>query len=111
VDGFILKLSGVDTCEAASALRGKLLSIDRGLVASDAPLVGDYIGLAVHLPGAEAPVGRVSAYIEGGVGGLFEVVRADGVPFLVPVTRELWGLPDVEKGRVTLQDPESHFLT
>jgi 16S rRNA processing protein RimM len=110
-DGFILKLAGVDTCEGASALRGKELCVDRSLIDTKSPLVSDYIGLQVFLPGGEAPVARVTGYVDGGVGGLFEIARDDGVTFLVPVTRELWGLPDLEKGRVILDDPESHFLS
>jgi len=103
----VARLAGVSTREAAEALRGELIEVDR---ASLAPLdEGEYyhadlIGLAcVDADGT--PLGTVVAVENFGAGDLLEVEGENGKRALVPFTP---GIADLTDGRVTI-DPE--FLT
>lgn len=101
--GAVARLAGITSREAAEALRGKLLTIDR----SELPPLGadeyyhvDVIGLTC-VSTDETPIGRVFAIENFGAGDLIEVERADGgrvlVPFRAPAA-------ELEPGRVVV-DP------
>ena len=99
----VARLGGVESREAAEALRGKLLTIDRATL----PPLGegeyyhvDVIGLPCVTANGE-PLGRVETIENFGAGDLLEVERADGTRTLVP-----FRLPaaDLHDGRVVV-DP------
>ena len=101
--GAVAKLGGVSSREAAEALRGKLLTVDRSLLP---PLEegeyyhADVIGLPCVSPDGEA-LGQVATIENFGAGDLLEIERPGGervlVPFRTPAT-------DLQEGRIVV-DP------
>ena len=100
----IARFAGVASREAAEALRGSLVEIDRE---SLPPLeVGEYyhadlIGLPC-VDGAGVAVGTVAAIEDFGAGELLDVEKIDGKSSLIPF-RE--GIADLVDGRIIL-DPD-----
>ena len=100
----IARFAGIATREAAEALRGSLVEVDR---ASLPPLgEGEYyhadlIGLPC-VDAAGVPLGRVVAVEDFGAGELLEVERDGGRKALVPFRP---GIADLADGRVTI-DPD-----
>jgi len=110
--GFAARLSGVATKEAADALRGQRLYVDRAALpalSDDEYYHADLIGLAVHDPGGAA-LGRVVAVHDHGAGDLLEVAvpgRTETV--LVPFTRAIVPTVDLAAGRIVADPPEGLF--
>lgn len=103
--GAIARIKGVDDRDAALALRGTLLHIDRGRLpqaAEDEHYHVDLIGLdAVDAEGRK--VGQVRAVHNFGAGDMLEVDPGDGAAGeLVPFTRE--AVKEVTAERVVLVD-------
>ena len=100
----IARFEGVASREAAEALRGSLVEIDREALP---PLeVGEYyhadlIGLPC-VDGAGRPVGIVAAIEDFGAGELLDIEKSDGKSSLIPF-RE--GIADLVDGRIIL-DPD-----
>lgn len=110
--GFAARLSGVSDKEAADALRGVRLHVDRDRLPSlpdDEFYHADLIGLAVHDAGG-ARLGQVRAVLNHGAGDLLEV-HGPGLkgPVLVPFTREIVPTVDLQAGRVVADPPEGLF--
>lgn len=84
--GAIARLDGVGTREAAEALRGKLLTVDRSTLP---PLedgeyyYADIIGLECVTSTGE-PLGRVAAIEDYGAGDVLEIERTTGGRALIP---------------------------
>lgn len=84
--GVIARIDGVGTREAAEALRGKLLTVDRATLP---PLedgeyyYADIIGLECVTAGGE-PLGMVAAIEDYGAGDVIEIERIAGGRALVP---------------------------
>ena len=100
----IARFEGVASREAAEALRGSLVEIDRE---SLPPLeVGEYYHVdLIGLPcvdGAGVAVGTVAAIEDFGAGELLDVEKIDGKSSLIPF-RE--GIADLVDGRIIL-DPD-----
>ena len=99
----IARFEGVASREAAEALRGSLVEIDR---ASLPPLAeGEYyhtdiIGLPC-VDGEGAPVGTVAAIEDYGAGELLDVEKPDGKRSLIPFKP---GIADLADGKIVL-DP------
>jgi len=110
--GLAARLSGVDTREAAQALRGVRLFADRSALPAlpdDEYYHADLIGLTVQDPGGKV-LGRVSAVLNHGAGDLLEVVPGPGVPsVLVPFTRAIVPTVDLAAGRIVADPPEGLF--
>lgn len=84
--GAIARLDGVGTREAAEALRGKLLTIDRAALpplADGEYYYADIIGLACVTAAGE-PLGHVAAIGDYGAGDVLEIERVEGGRTLVP---------------------------
>ena len=100
----IARFEGVASREAAEALRGSLVEIDREALP---PLeAGEYyhadlIGLPC-IDGAGRPVGIVAAIEDFGAGELLDIEKSDGKSSLIPF-RE--GIADLVDGRIIL-DPD-----
>jgi 16S rRNA processing protein RimM len=100
----IARLAGVTTREAAEALRGSLIEVDRAALP---PLEegeyyhADLLGLAC-VDSEGKPLGRVSAVENFGAGDLVEVEDANGKRALVPFKP---GVADLADGRIVI-DPE-----
>ena len=106
--GFAARLSGVDTREAAEALRGLRLCAPRTALPAlpdDEFYHADLIGLEVVDTGG-AVLGRVSAVLNHGAGDLLELRRAGGESVLLPFTRAIVPTVDLAAGRVVADPPE-----
>ena len=97
----IARFEGVSSREAAEALRGSLVEIDR---ASLAPLAdGEYyhtdiIGLPC-VDGEGKPVGTVAAIDDYGAGELLDIALPDGKRSLIPFRD---GIADLADGKIVL---------
>jgi len=102
----LMRFAGIDSPEAAKALGGAQLLVDREQAS---PLqagefyVEDLKGLAVTAPDGEI-VGRVTDIVEGGGGELAEIMLNNGELRLVPFRKEFFSEIDPEKGIVALQN-------
>ncbi len=65
----------------------------------------DLIGLAVEDPEGR-PLGTIAAVENYGAGDFLEIARAEGAPLLVPFTRAVVPLIDLEGRRVVVAPPE-----
>ncbi len=110
--GLAARLSGVDSREAAQALRGVRLYADRAALPAlpeDEFYHADLIGLTVQDPGG-AVLGRVAAVLNHGAGDLLEVAPAPGLPtVLVPFSRAVVPTVDLAAGRIVADPPEGLF--
>ena len=100
----IARFEGVASREAAEALRGSLVEIDRVALPSLADgeyYHADLIGLPC-VDGAGVAVGTVAAIEDFGAGELLDVEKIDGKSSLIPF-RE--GIADLVDGRIIL-DPD-----
>lgn len=108
-NGFAARLSGVDTREAAAALRGTRLHAERAVLpplAEDEFYHADLIGLTVLDTGG-AEIGTVRAVYDHGAGDLLEI----GGPglretVLLPFTRDIVPVVDIASGRIVADPPE-----
>jgi 16S rRNA processing protein RimM len=99
-----VRVKGVADRNAAEALRGVMLYVDRA--ALPVPDAGTYyhadlIGLAVALAAGEV-LGKVSAFYNFGAGDVMEVTAADGRTELVPFTAAVIAKVDPAAGRITV---------
>jgi len=104
----IVKFAGVDTREAAEALKGLQLFIHRNqLPATEANEFyhADLVGLSADDEEGRR-IGIVSAIHNFGAGNVIEIARADGGEVMLPFTREFVPLIDVEAGRIVIAAPE-----
>jgi 16S rRNA processing protein RimM len=116
--GLLVKFSGIDSPEAAKALGGAELLLEREQAS---PLedgefyVEDLKGLAVFaapdaapesggLSPDAAPLGHITDVVEGGGGELAEIRLADGGLKLVPFRKEFFVEINPEQGRVLLRN-------
>jgi len=110
--GLAARLSGVDSREAAEALRGIRLYADRAALPAlpdDEFYHADLIGLTVQDTGGRI-LGRVSAVHNHGAGDMLEV-EGPGLagPVLVPFTRSVVPTVDLAAGRIVADPPEGLF--
>lgn len=100
----ILRLSGVDTRNAAEQLKGCRLYIPRTALPEPAPREyyhADLIGLrADNSLGSE--IGRVSAVLNYGAGDILEITRSDGETELIPFSDAHVPVVDFAAGRVVI---------
>jgi 16S rRNA processing protein RimM len=102
----LVKFDGIDTPEAAKALTGGEVVIERkdgAPTGADEYYIEDLKGLAVT--GADGRYGFVADVVEGGGGFLLEVEKVDGKRVFVPFRKEFFGQVDVDAGLVELLAP------
>lgn len=102
----IAALSGVADRNAAEALRGTRLYVDRARLpepGEDEFLAADLIGIAVSTQSGEA-VGVVAAVQDFGAGSILEIIRDGGDTIMVPFSRAAVVAIDPGAGRIVL-DP------
>ena len=107
--GFAGRLSGVTTKEAADALRGVRLFVDRARLpdpSDDEFYHADLIGLQVLDTGG-AVLGRIKAVLNHGASDILEVAAPgqSGV-LLIPFTRAIVPTVDLARGCVIVDPPE-----
>jgi len=106
------RLSGIDSKEAADALRGTRLYVDRARLPEpdeDEFYHADLIGLDVHDAGG-AYLGRVRAVHNHGASDLLEI-HAPGqtATVLLPFTRDAVPTVDIASGRIVADPPDGLF--
>ena len=108
-DEVILHFSGVDTRNAAEALKGQRLYVARAALPEAAP--GEYyhtdlIGLRADTPDGQA-IGHISAVLNYGAGDILEIKDANGSKELVPFTDRHVPVVDFVAGRVVVDVPST----
>jgi 16S rRNA processing protein RimM len=101
------RLSGVDDCNRAEALRGLRLYLPRTALPppeEEEYYHADLIGLAVVLNDG-TPLGRVRAVYDFGAGDTIEIERSGAPPAIVPFTRAIVPVIDIEAGRLVVDPP------
>ena len=107
----ILRLAGVDDIDAAAALRGKVLYIDR----EDAPMeegehfVQDLLGLRVVDADTGQEYGRITDVFATGANDVYELTGERGEKKLVPAIPDVVVETDMEGGVVRIRPLEGLF--
>ena len=104
----IAKFRGVDDREAAEALNGISLYVDRDALPApddDEFYHADLIGLTATTPGGE-PLGTVVAVHDHGAGDLLEIAPDSGPSLLIPFTKECVPDIDIAAGRLVVAPPQ-----
>jgi 16S rRNA processing protein RimM len=100
-------LSGVADRDRAEALRGLRLYLPRtALPPTDEEEFyhADLIGLMAVLADG-APLGQVKAVHDFGAGDTLEIERPEGPPAMVPFTRQVVPVVDLDAGRLVIEPP------
>lgn len=104
----IVKVAGVETREAAEMLKGERLFVSR----SELPEAGeeefyhaDLIGLTVKTVNGKT-LGTVRAVFDFGAGDMLEILPKEGALIMVPFTKAIVPIVDLEKGRLVVDPPE-----
>ena len=106
-DMLVVKFRGIDDRDAAEALNGIELYIDRDRLPAaeeDEFYHADLIGLAAFDASGQ-PLGTIVAVQNFGAGDILEVAPSRGQSLLVPFTRAAVPLVDVAAGRVVVAPP------
>jgi 16S rRNA processing protein RimM len=111
--GAALRLEGIGDREAAAALKGLSLYVDRKVLpaaAEDEFYHADLIGLRVE-DGAGQTLGTVLALHDFGAGDVIEIERPDAMALMLPFTSEAVPLVDLEMGRMVVEVPDELLET
>lgn len=103
VPTLLMKLAGVDDRDAAAALAGREIWVERQYAAPLGPdeyYLADLSGCELHQDGRV--VGTVRSVLEAGAGDMLEAVTADGRTVLVPFRRQFVRAADVDAGVIEL---------
>ncbi len=107
----LLKLEGVDTVEAADALRGRVLWLAR----KDAALpegryfVQDILGLSAVDADSGRVYGKVTDVFPTGANDVYQVTDGDGKEYLVPAIRDVVVRVDPDEGVLELRPMRGIF--
>ena len=105
----IMRLEGVTTCEAAEALRGKVLYLNREDVElpEDLVFIQDMIGLEVYDLRTQSVVGKLREVLTTNPAHDMYVVSRPGAPdALIPACAPFLEEVDLEAGRITIRSIE-----
>ena len=104
----IVRVDGVSTREEAEMLKSIRLYVSR----SELPEAGDeefyhadLIGLTVKTVSGKT-LGSVRAVYDFGAGDMLEILPKEGAMIMVPFTKAIVPIVDIEKGRVVVDPPE-----
>jgi 16S rRNA processing protein RimM len=103
----IAAISGIDDRDRAEALRGLRLYLPRSALPppeEEEYYHADLIGLAAALPDG-TPIGTVRAVHDFGAGDTLEIERSEGPPVMVPFTREIVPVVDLDAARLVVDPP------
>lgn len=103
----IAQLAGIADRNQAEALRGLRLYLSRAALpppGEEEYYHADLIGLPVTLAD-DTPVGRVRAVHDFGAGDMLEIDRPEGQPVMVPFTRAVVPVVDLDSGRLVVDPP------
>jgi len=106
-DLLAVKLKGIETREAAAALTGVELYARRDQLpppGEEEYYLADLVGLEAMTSGG-ASLGRVKAVVNYGAGDILEIAPGSGETLLVPFTKAVAPVVDVEGGRIVIEPP------
>ena len=106
-DMVVAKLKGVETRDAAAALTGVSLYVERSKLPpprEDEFYIVDLVGLAAVSPEGEE-IGHVKNVLNYGAGDVLEIAPASGETFLAPFTTEIAPKIDFDAGRIVIVRP------
>lgn len=104
----IMRLEGVDTCEAAEALRGTVLYLDREDVdlPEDLVFVQDILGLPVYDRRTEGTIGTLKEVLPNPAHDMYVIAREGKKDALVPACAPFLVEVDLDGGRIVVQTIE-----
>ena len=107
----LMKFAGVDTAEAADALRNAVLYMDRNDVEldGDTHFIQDLLGMAVRDADTGAEYGKLTDVLQTGANDVYEVTAPDGRRLLVPVIPQVVLQIDDEADVITIRPLEGLF--
>jgi len=103
----IAKFRGVEDRNAAEALKGLSLGVDRSALPTPEPdefYYADLVGLAAFDAAGNA-LGRVAAVENHGAGDILEIESDDGRSLLLPFTKAIVPDIDIPAGRIVVAPP------
>ncbi len=107
----LARIKGISSREAAEALRGVELYVDRDILPEpedeDEFYYADLLGLQAVLPTGE-PYGRVKALHDFGAGDMIEIAVAGSGDILLPFTKVTVPEIDLDAGRIVVDPPEMY---
>ena len=105
----VVKVRGIETREAASALTGVEIFVPRDRLPepnADEFYYDDLVGLEAVSPDGRA-IGRVAAVSSYGAGDILEIApEGGGEPLLLPFTKAVAPTVDFAAGRIVVEPPE-----
>lgn len=106
----LIKLKGVDTPEAANALRNNIIYIDRGDVSLEegAYFIQDLIGLTVKDADSGVIYGEVKDVLQTGANDVYEI-SGNGRTYLVPAIKQVIIKTDIENSVILIRPLEGLF--
>lgn len=106
----LIKLKGVDTPEAANALRNNIIYIDRGDVSLEegAYFIQDLIGLTVKDADSGVIYGEVKDVLQTGANDVYEI-SGNGRTYLVPAIEQVIIKTDIENSVILIRPLEGLF--
>lgn len=106
----LLHLAGVDTIEAAEALRGRTLYIDRAEVElpEDLVFVQDILGFSVFDERTNATLGHLRDVLSGAQ-DLYEIERDGGALVYIPAVKPFLKHIDMEQKVITIESIEGLY--
>ncbi len=107
----VLKLSGVDTPEAAEKLIGKMLYFDRDDIElpDDTWFIQDVIGLEVYDADSGKCYGKVDDIYQNGTADVYSIKTPGGAQLMFPAIPEVLLETDIEGGKITIRPLEGLF--
>ncbi|MCI9508608.1 MAG: 16S rRNA processing protein RimM [Angelakisella sp.] len=108
----LLKLEGVDTPEAAQALRGRVLWLDReeDTLEEGQYYIQDLIGLTVEDADTSERYGILRDVTETGANDVYHVAFPDGRVQLVPAIPQVIAKIDIDGGKMLIRPLEGLFV-
>ncbi|MBR3267467.1 MAG: 16S rRNA processing protein RimM [Oscillospiraceae bacterium] len=107
----LIQFAGIDTPEAANALRNSILYMNRDDVEldSDTFFIQDLIGMRVIDADSRAEYGRLKDVLQTGANDVYEVETAEGKQLLVPVIPQVVLHIDFENECIEIRPLEGLF--
>ncbi len=105
----IMRLQGVDTCEAAEAMRNKILYLDRSDIdlPEDLVFIQDMIGLEVYDARTESVIGTLKEVLTTNPAhDMYVVKRENAADALIPACEPFLVSVDLDAGRLTIRSIE-----
>jgi len=106
----IMKISGIDDMDAAAALRGKVLYMNRDDDPDDdGVFLQDLMGIGVTDADTGKGYGTLTDVFHTGANDVYEITDDDGKKRLVPAIPDVVIMIDIDRGRMTIRPLKGLF--